>query len=73
MFTVIQWLLNIPCYDISIRLLVMVLASVVRILTFAIGRNLLVRLAKLYTGFPDDAAMTTADFLESPKGVEQSM
>lgn len=73
MLTVPQWLLKIPYYDIMIGLLVRVLAFIVRMLTSVVGYNLLIRLAKFYTGFPDDAAKTTAKFLKSPKGVEQSL
>ena len=73
MLTVIQWLLKVPCYDMMTSLLVRALAFIVRITTSAIRYNLLIRLVKFYTAFPDDAAKTTANFLRSPKGVEQSL
>lgn len=56
-----------------IGLFVGILAVLVRILTLVISYNLLVRVVKGYTGFPDDAARTTADFLSNSVSVKQSL
>ena len=61
-----QWLRHLPNFA-------GLMGTLAQILTACLGRRFLLLMVKLFTGFPDQMARVTADFVASRCGVQQAL